>query len=247
MTEDKHNLQQIKKIYNSRSEITLCNMNYAKTILADITFLEQHVKGKNRKILDVGFGSGQHLINLHLSGHKNLIGLEISEAAFNRAKVNFEKKNINVTLSNVDFIGCDLFQDVDCITSFLSCFGQFGAEGDISFLKRSFSALNRSGKLIMTLFLAEGVHLILGDFTAQYSMEDEKVESNVAYDFIDETLQIKQRIYRRGNSLELPTESIKIYTSDRLKSLLRQVGFKKIKISSHMLVYGGYFTLIAEK
>ncbi len=192
---------------------------YVQGTKGEIDFIEGELGGdKEFWILDVGCGTGRHLLELARRGYKNLVGVDLSENMLEKAREKAEKEALDIEFIQADARELEYSGEFDAVL--VLCEGAFSLmetdEMDYKILQNISRALKGGGRFIMTnpnglypLFHRDEV----GEFDLLTLREsfDLKVEGDSGK---EKVLQATQRFY-------MPSE-----ITWRLKNL----GFKNIGI-----------------
>jgi 2-polyprenyl-3-methyl-5-hydroxy-6-metoxy-1,4-benzoquinol methylase len=197
-------------------------------------FIEQEV-GFNKKIniLDIGCGTGRHLIELAKRGYSNLTGVDLSESLLTKAR-----EKAATSIPEIRFIRGDArhltFQnEFDLVI--MICEGAFPLmetdEMNFQILQNAAKALKNGGKLIFTT--------LNGFFPLFHSvkkfLDSAKVEGNAEYDqhsFDLMTLRDKSITLitdDAGKSIELQCNE-RYYLPSEITWLLKSTGFNTVDI-----------------
>jgi len=134
--------------------------NYAKSYdkevftqgtVGEVDFIEKEINfDKSISILDVGCGTGRHLIELRRRGYKNLTGLDLSLDQLSAAKNKFDSDTINLICA--DATKFNLNKNFDLVI--MLCEGSFSLmetdEMNFDILKNISEVIKSDGKFIFT-------------------------------------------------------------------------------------------------
>ena len=132
------------------------NEPFTKGTLGEVNFIENEIGfDKNKKILDIGCGTGRHSIELAKRGYK-VTGIDLSESQLERAKELAEKVGIGVELIKMDARELYYTDAYDAVI--MICEGAFPLmetdEMNFKILQNASKALKNNGKLIFTTLSA---------------------------------------------------------------------------------------------
>jgi SAM-dependent methyltransferase len=127
------------------------NEVFTKGTIGEVDFIEKEINfNKSISILDVGCGTGRHLIELRKRGYKNLVGLDLSLHQLNAAKNKFVSNTINLICA--DATKFKLTKKFDLVI--MLCEGSFPLmetdEMNFAILKNISEVVKSDGKFIFT-------------------------------------------------------------------------------------------------
>ncbi len=162
--------------YNSHYRHVNKNFNlekYKKTIFKE----HSNILRKNKKILDIGCGTGFLLMALESKNYRHLYGVEIDKSQFQRAKKNLKFSKLFNQDAFVFLKNCKEEFDIIFLYDFLE---HVKKENIISFLKLAHAKLKKDGYLIIKTPSADSVvfsnHLRYIDFTHELLFNEESVK-----------------------------------------------------------------------
>lgn len=180
---------------------------------------------KEKVILDIACGSGEHLAALKRKGFNNISGLDYSYAEIARKntkkyKISIQKKDMRKKL------GKNIY---DFIMLNSTSFGYFNDKDNKNVLKNCYKALKPKGKLFIDNLSRE---FILDNFCPKNWT---KLQSNVL--FLEERKLSKNKKNLLSswhlvekNRVHILLNKLRLYSVQEFKNLFYEVGFKKIKI-----------------
>jgi len=129
------------------------NEPYVKGTEKEVDFIEKEIEfNKDLNILDVGCGTGRHLLELARRGYKNLVGVDLSASMLKRARQKASAEKLKIELIQNDAQNLNFCYEFDLIISI--CEGAFSLmeddQKDFEILKGIFYALVSDGKFILT-------------------------------------------------------------------------------------------------
>jgi len=125
-------------------------------IAADIIFIAHQFNDiRDKKIMDLGCGTGIFSVGTYITGAKKVAGIDIDKQAIKIAKKYAEENNFDIKYMVQDIIDVDIKADTIIMNP------PFGAQktnrkADRAFLERAFE----TGKIIYTLHLTETIPFI---------------------------------------------------------------------------------------
>jgi SAM-dependent methyltransferase len=197
-------------------------------------FIEQEV-GFNRqfKILDLGCGTGRHLIELSARGYDHLTGIDLSETQLERAREKAREKNLKIDFQNQDARDLPFYDEFDLVI--MICEGAFPLmetdEMNFRILQNAAKALKSNGKFIFTTLngLFPLFHSVK-DFLTTASEAGNGTYDNHSFDlmtFRDHNNTTFEDDF--GNKKELVCNE-RYYVPSEITWLLKSLGFQKIDI-----------------
>lgn len=187
---------------------------------------------KKSKILDIPCGKGRHVLNLIERGY-NATGVDLNHYYIEcaRSKITNIEENENTFLVD-DMRSFSINTKFDLIINMFLSFGFFNDDGNISMIKSLYSLLKPKGKLFIHTdvnpikiyrqeyrdrtirFLKSGNTLIIDEY---YNINNKRLEGNWS-------------IINSKKILKTANYSVRIYSHEEMKILLKSVGFKNIDI-----------------
>jgi SAM-dependent methyltransferase len=207
---------------------------FTRGTVGECDFIEKEI-GFNRqaKILDVGCGTGRHLIGLALRGYLHLTGADLSESQLARAKEKASEKGLKVSFQNHDARDLPFHDEFDLVI--MICEGAFPLmetdEMNYAILQSASKALKSGGKFIFTT--------LNGLFPLFHSVKDflesAPQEGNAKYEqnsfdlmtFRDHNVTIFED--DSGNKKEIASNE-RYYVPSEITWLLKSLGFTTIDI-----------------
>lgn len=126
---------------------------YVQGTVGEVDFIEKEIGGnKNLRILDVGCGTGRHLLELARRGYKNLVGVDLSRCMLDKARRKAEAEGLEIEFMERDARELDFSREFDVVL--IICEGAFSLmesdEMDFNILENVVRSLKEKGKFIMT-------------------------------------------------------------------------------------------------
>ncbi len=123
---------------------------FTQGTLQETDFLEQELNfDRNKRILDIGCGTGRHAIELAKRGY-TVTGIDLSESQLNHAKQKAEAEQVSVDFQQTDARRLTFRNEFDLII--MLCEGGFSLmetdEMNFAILNNATQALTRQGKFI---------------------------------------------------------------------------------------------------
>lgn len=186
--------------------------------------------GRNDVVLDLGCGTGRHLV--HLFEHAGAcVGLDYSPSLLRRARAALPER---VGLVRADMRAVPLGSAFTAVTSFFTSFGYFlDPEENLRVVQEVSRVLRPGGRFFIDH--ANATHV-------ERALEPEGTRRHGSFE-IRETRWLDTaarrvnkttRLFRDGHELEKTEESVQLYSETELKSLLVEAG---LRVEA---VYGDY-------
>ncbi len=126
---------------------------YVQGTAGEVDFIERELEGNpEQRILDIGCGTGRHLLELARRGYSNLVGIDLSPSMLARAREKAEQENLAVDFIIMEACSIDYQEEFDAVLTI--CEGAFSLiekdEMDFRILQNAARALKEKGQLIMT-------------------------------------------------------------------------------------------------
>jgi len=206
---------------------------FVQGTLGECDFIEQELNyDKNKRIIDVGCGTGRHSIELSKRGYR-VTGIDLSESQLARAKEKAKQLNLKIDFQQYDARKLPFDSEFD--TAIMLCEGAFPLmetdEMNFEILKNVTRALKNPGKLIFTT--------LNGLFPLYHSVEkfheSDSGEGNAIYKsntfdlmtFRDHNTTVLED--DSGNKKELKCNE-RYYVPSEITWILKTLGYKKIDI-----------------
>ncbi len=196
-------------------------------------FIEKEVDfNKQIRILDIGCGTGRHLIELTKRGYK-VTGIDLSESMLNRASEKAAKESLNIDLQKQDARNLTFKKEFDL--AIMLCEGAFPLmetdEMNFRILQSASKALKENGKLIFTT--------LNGLFPLYHSVKDFLDNSAKEGNARSDKNSFDLMTFRDNNKTEFADDngdkyelecSERYYVPSEIMWLLKTLSFKKIDI-----------------
>jgi 2-polyprenyl-3-methyl-5-hydroxy-6-metoxy-1,4-benzoquinol methylase len=206
---------------------------FVQGTLGECDFIEQELNyDKNKRIIDVGCGTGRHSIELSKRGYR-VTGIDLSESQLARAKEKAKQLNLKIDFQQYD--ARKLLFNGEFDTAIMLCEGAFPLmetdEMNFEILKNVTRALKNPGKLIFTT--------LNGLFPLYHSIEkfceSDSGEGNAIYKsntfdlmtFRDHNTTVLED--DSGDKKELKCNE-RYYVPSEITWILKTLGYKKIDI-----------------
>jgi len=207
--------------------------SYTQGTVGECDFIEAELKfDKSLKILDVGCGTGRHVIELTKRGY-NVAGVDLSEAQLKRAKEKAQAENLTIDFQCQD--ARDLPFEGEFDVAIILCGGGFSLmetdEMNYEILKSVTKSLKPKAKFIFTapnaLF---PLFNSLDELYASAAVEGNSMVSNTNFDLLT---------FRDHNVVEFEDDSgikktiecnERYYVPSEITWLLKSLGYKTIEI-----------------
>jgi len=207
---------------------------FTQGTLGECDFIEQEsAHNKQLRILDIGCGTGRHVIELTKRGYTNVVGVDLSESQIVRAKEKTAAEQLDIDFRVADARNLPFNSEFDLII--MLCEGGFSLmetdEMNFEILRNARDALAEGGKLIFTTL--NGLYPIFN--SVQEFMNEQKEEGNASLD----KLKFNLMTFRETAELTAVDDDGKekmLHTNERwympaeINWLLKTLGFSQIDI-----------------
>jgi SAM-dependent methyltransferase len=208
--------------------------NFTRGTAGECDFIEQEIGfDKETKILDLGCGTGRHLIELAERGYKNLTGIDLSDNLLDRAREKIKEKRLQVGFQRHDARNLPFHEEFDLVI--MICEGAFPLmetdEMNYLILENAAKGLKNKGKFIFTTLngLFPLFHSVK-EFLAAASEEGNATYENNTFDlmtFRDHNITVIED--DSGNKKALSCNE-RYYVPSEITWLLKSLNFSKIDI-----------------
>ncbi len=209
------------------------NESFVKGTEGECDFIEEELNyDRNKKILDIGCGTGRHSIELTRRGYK-VTGVDLSDAQLKRAREKAAELNLQIDFRKHDARNLPFNNEFDL--GIMICEGAFPLmetdEMNFEILQNAAKALNENGKIIFTTLngLFPLFHSVK-DFLASESNEGNAVYNNNSFDLMTfRDFNVTAIIDDDENKIELNCNE-RYYVPSEITWMLKSLGFKTIEI-----------------
>jgi SAM-dependent methyltransferase len=209
------------------------NETFGQGTIGECDFIEKEIEyNKDTRILDIGCGTGRHVIELTKRGY-NVIGIDLSESLLMCAKEKASNQNLNINFLQHDARNLPFLDEFDLVI--MLCEGAFPLmetdEMNFKILQNAAKALRAKGKLIFTTL--NGLFPLFHSVKA--FLEKETKEGNATYgenSFNLMTFRDQSTAYVEddfGHKKELLCNE-RYYVPCEITWLLKSLGFLTIQI-----------------
>jgi len=203
----------------------------AQDVLADVDYIGEVLEGnKNRKILDVGCGTGRHVTGLAARGY-DVTGIDLSESMLKQAKTRAKQEAVVARFLKKDARYFQMKNSFDLVLMLYG--GAFGLmetdEMNARILRNAFNALKPGGILLMTVSNALEP-LVSGSGWPRWLSPAETMPGEVSFD------PLTFRRSALAGVPESPAEPLqrlseRCYAPAEILGLLRGTGFKGAEVT----------------
>ncbi len=195
--------------------------------------IKEFLKDPGMKIIDVGCGTGRHVISLATKGYRNITAIDLSRSMIEAAKEVAERKNVQVDFSVCDARELSFENEFDA--ALCLCEGAFGLLENDDENYKVFKAVHRS-------LIRHGIFIL----TTLNLFRDDK------FDPMTCRLEFEEETTRKDGQKKKIKCSDRSYTFPELKWVLEQHGFKVLlganPFSKEKISYGSTeFMIVSEK
>jgi len=206
---------------------------YVHGTVGECDFIEQEIRrNKSLKIIDIGCGTGRHVIELTKRGY-NVTGVDLSEDQIKRAKEKAQEAGVTIDFQTQD--ARNLSFDGEFDLAIMLCEGGFSLmetdEMNFEILKNATKALKSKGKLIFTTLngLFPLFHSV-NEFYKSAQKEGQSQCKECSFDLMTfrdhNTVVFEDDL---GNKKELKCNE-RYYVPSEITWLLKTLGYKTVDI-----------------
>lgn len=209
------------------------NEIFTQGTAGECDFIEEEIdRNKNLKILDVGCGTGRHVIELTKRGYK-VTGIDLSDSLIKRAKEKASELNLEIDFRVGDARNLHYQNEFDLVM--MICEGAFPLmetdEMNFQILRNSARALKENGKIVLTTLngLFPLFHSVK-DFLASQTKEGNAIYAENSFDIMT-FRDINKTTFVDDNGIEKELVcNERYYIPSEITWLLKSLGFKTIEI-----------------
>ena len=208
--------------------------SFTQGTIGECNFLEQEMDfNKQARILDIGCGTGRHLIELASRGYLDLTGVDLSISQLARGREKAAEKDLNISFIRNDARDLPFMNEFELVI--MLCEGGFPLmetdEMNFAILQGAAKALKPGGKFIFTTLngLFPLFHSVKDFLAASAAEGNAKYEGN-SFDlmtFRDHNVTIFED--DSGNKREIASNE-RYYVPSEINWLLKSLGFATIEI-----------------
>lgn len=204
---------------------------FTQGTLGEVDFLEIELDhDKNRKILDIGCGTGRHDVELTKRGY-NVTGIDLSESMIEKAIENARKANVKIDFNVADARNPHFDNEFDLVI--MLCEGGFPLmetdEMNFEILKNAVNALKKGGKFIFTTL--NGLYPL---YHSVKDFMDENMVDGVSKDNSFDLMTFRDisnfEIEDDNGNLKVLKANERYYVPSEITWLLKSLNFNKIDI-----------------
>lgn len=204
---------------------------FTQGTLGEVDFLEIELDhDKNRKILDIGCGTGRHDVELTKRGY-NVTGIDLSESMIEKAIENARKANVKIDFNVADARNPHFDNKFDLVI--MLCEGGFPLmetdEMNFEILKNAVNALKKGGKFIFTTL--NGLYPL---YHSVKDFMDENMVDGVSKDNSFDLMTFRDisnfEIEDDNGNLKVLKANERYYVPSEITWLLKSLNFNKIDI-----------------
>jgi SAM-dependent methyltransferase len=187
------------------------------------------VKFNGRDVLDLCCGPGRHSIILAKKGY-NVTGIDKSKYLLNKVRNKSETEKINIKLIEHDMRDFVQSNSYDLILNLFTSFGYFENQADdLKVIQNIYDNLKKDGKVIIDLMSKEILSRIFSK-TTSIALDDGTLLIQIHKIKDDWTKIENDWLLLKDNKYKKYTFSHTVYSSEELKRMLKDIGFKEIKL-----------------
>ena len=207
--------------------------SFTQGTIGECDFIEQEIGfNKSIKILDIGCGTGRHVIELSKRGY-NVKGIDLSDSQLARAKEKAEKQGLKIDFLKYDARDLPFNNEFDLVI--MLCEGAFPLmetdEMNYEILKNATKSLRKHGKLIFTTLngLFPLYHSVEEFYASAADPGNATYRSNTFDLMTFRDHNITEFVDDDGNKKKLESNE-RYYVPSEITWLLKTLGYTKIEI-----------------
>ncbi|MCX6744825.1 MAG: class I SAM-dependent methyltransferase [Candidatus Parcubacteria bacterium] len=195
---------------------------YKKEVAEIIKFFPKKVEN----ILDIGCGTGKHALELFKLGY-SVDCIDISPLAVKTAKENLKKYRADIKLQNI--VNYKSVKKYDAVLALFMVLSYLQKESDFTkALRNIYKSLNKHAVLIFDV--VNGWQLE-NNFEPKLKVSGRGIKAIWSRKLVPQKqLLITSALITKGKNIYNEEENFRYYFPGQLKDILKQAGFKKVKI-----------------
>lgn len=189
---------------------------------------------RDRPLLDLGCGSGRHLIAFWEAGFRDLAGLDLSDVLLQEAQERLQMRSIHrVRLIHGDMRTIPVKKRFFTIVSLFTSFGYFrDSADDLTVLQGAKRALHPGGSLLIDTLNRDRV---LASIRPEEHRRDGARDVEIRRWITSDGLRVEKATFIRQaeSAVAVYRESVRLYSKSEILTMVTQAGF------SSVCFYGG--------
>ena len=209
-----------------------------KDYIKECDYLENLFKKYNQSInsiLDIGCGTGGHLIELKKRGY-DVTGIDKSQYMLDIAKEKMEKDNIRCELYCSDIINFNIERKFDVVISMFTVMGYMNSNNKLSqACKNIFNHINSNGNFIFDAWHGSAVLMDPPRKISRNQVSNNKEfirHTHPKLNTFNHTVSVNYNFIEKENGKtnfsEQETHVVRYFFPQEITYILREIGFKKI-------------------
>jgi len=187
----------------------------------------------NRRVLDLGCGSGRHSIAFAKRGYKDVVGVDLSPTLLERAEQQAKEKGVEVRFVRSDMREIEWLGEFDLVVNLFTSFGYFEtSEQNERVIQAVGTALKPGGHFVLDFLNAPWLrkHLVAHD--DRMLPTGERLEQTR---WIEEGRVEKRILLRKGEEAHEYVESVRLFELADFRRMFEQAGLELLTTFAVMM------------
>jgi ubiquinone/menaquinone biosynthesis C-methylase UbiE len=194
---------------------------------------------KGQKVLDCPCGQGRLTVPLAGMGLA-MTGMDITAPFLRQGRREAARQGLKINFIRRDMRRIDFHGEFDAVVNWFTSFGYFSDRDNLDFLRRARRALRPGGQLLIE---ALNKSWVMNHFQSDHdeTINGVRIVSRCRWDKHTRRMHNVWKLYRGGRS-ETIRFTLRIFSGPELRVLLRQAGFRDIRLLAHTAKGAGRLT-----
>jgi ubiquinone/menaquinone biosynthesis C-methylase UbiE len=185
---------------------------------------------KGHRVLDCPCGQGRLTLPLAAMGLA-MTGLDITASFLRQGRAEAARQGLKVNFIRQDMRHIGFDAQFDAVVNWFTSFGYFSDPGNLDFLRRARRALRPGGQLLLEVLNKSWV---MNHFQSAHdeTINSVRIVSRCRWDQRTGRMHNVWKLFQGGRS-ETLRFNLRIFSGPELRVLLRQAGFRDIRLFAH--------------
>jgi SAM-dependent methyltransferase len=182
------------------------------------------------RVLDCPCGQGRLTIPMAEMG-LTMTGLDITASYLRQGRAEAARRGLTITFVHQDMRRIDFDGEFDAMVNWFTSFGYFSDRDNLDFLRRARRALRPGGQLLIEVLNKTWV---MNHFQAGHdeTINGVRIVSRCRWDARSNRMHNVWKLFQ-GPRSETLRFTLRIYSGPELRALLREAGFRNIRLLAH--------------